>query len=105
MNILERIDTVLNEGTWSVPNTHQKAKSLQKIMSKKMTKKDIDKLNKLIGDDDFYDELDDAIRNDTSDIRNFIATWLEDNWLKNSDIKWEGKSLDIIKQIITKYRS
>jgi len=98
----------LQEGTWDNPDSIAKAKKLAKTMSKPIPKKDYaSTLSGLIGDDDLYDRIEDAVRKDDpqdTDVRWLIADKLKE-WLKNLDqfIKpWNPQAIKIVKQIANK---
>lgn len=64
MDIIDKIDMMIDEGTWATPKTNIQKKALNKLMMKPISAKDApDVLYDLIGDDDLFDELDE-LKND-----------------------------------------
>jgi len=106
----------LNEGTWAVPNTVKKAQELQKIMRKPINVIDAKrKLWNIIGDDNFYDYMEDAYRETDADygdedVREYIADWIYRELVdpkapeKKWHVDWEDGVSDILKKITKKYR-
>lgn len=45
-------------GTWAFPNTEEKVEQFKKLMEKKVTLKDMDKIYNILGDDSLFDILD-----------------------------------------------
>jgi len=119
MNIEDKIFKFLNEGTWNVPSTLNKAKELQKLFNKPILAKNAEKdLYSLIGDDDFFDELDNLkSENPEGDIRTNVAHWLKYNWISKMDPKtgnfkkgygswdsnWEQEAFNVLENIIKKW--
>lgn len=111
MDILERIDKYLNEGTWASPNTKKKAKELEKLMRSPMTPPEAKKkLYNIVGSDDFHDRMNDTFRKEdqNKDVRWFIADWIKNNWLtqagQNSFVRtWDKDAYDIVKKVVDKY--
>ena len=54
----EENDNVINEGTWALPNTKEKASALIKLLDKPLYVEDEEKLYDLIGDDSLFDKID-----------------------------------------------
>lgn len=87
-------------GTWALPNTLEKAKKLQIILSKPlMTKDATDKLYHLIGDDDLFDQIISLKKEigNQYDVRSITIKYLR-SFLENS-YNWESNSLRICQKI------
>jgi hypothetical protein len=69
----------LNEGRWSTPTTpEQKAKLKALLDNPLLAKNAINKLYNLIGDDELFDLIDDAISEDpTTDVRAIVNKFLK----------------------------
>ena len=96
---------IILEGTWAVPDTLKKAKKLVQILNKPLLKKYSDRLYDLIGDDDFYDNLNDTIRDndDDQDISAFVRNWIKSEWLLNLDnngwsSNWDDRAISYLKK-------
>ena len=85
----------LKEGTWAIPNTQKKYNELKKLMKRpiilgKDAEKATDKLYNLTGDDDLFDQLEDAADNDAKGdarpyVKEFLKLWAKE--LKKKGIK------------------
>lgn len=113
---LDKQDTkILTEGMWQFPSEKNVAERLRHIMKRPITKSDIlDKgiLGGIIGDDNFYDAIEDDFYESDRDMRDiiqsYIKTWVEDYELyhkdpQNSKWKWyieiEPEAIEILKDI------
>ena len=107
----------LNEGVWSVPNTKKKVKEFEKVMRSTLTKKEsFRKLYNIIGTDDLYDSIEDAIRDsdnniDTKDVRWVVIDWIWNNWVgpnapnTNWLVQWESDVWEEFSKIVKKYKN
>ena len=85
MDIIDKIDKVLEEGTWGLANTRLKVEKLEAIIdglkAKGFAIVNIEKVQKqvmdLIGDDEAFDDLD-AFGEEAKAIR--VAKVIEKNW-------------------------
>jgi len=85
----------LKEGTWAIPNTQKKYNELKKLMKRpiilgKDAEKATDKLYHLMGDDDLFDQLEDAADNNAKGdarpyVKEFLKLWAKE--LKKKGIK------------------
>lgn len=100
-------ESKLNEGTWSLPNTKDKAQELVDLLRKDIYKKDVQKLYDLVGDDSLWDDIEtrryNVPVNDLVEkyVGNFIDNYLDDNskgWTKDSGWKEEW-NIDSLKQL------
>lgn len=95
----------MTEGTWSLPNTKQKAMKLKKILSKPLSaEKAGDVLYDLTGDDSLYDMFDELIADGEGkdDIRYMVVDkvkkWVKD-FEKDPSLFKDGFDKDAIKII------
>lgn len=106
----------LNEGTWSLPNTKDKAQQLVGLLRKNLYKRDTQKLYELIGDDNLWDDINarryDVPINDLVEryLGSFINDYLTDNpkgWTKDSGWKeeWDIDSLKQLAPIVKRFIS
>ncbi|WLQ14298.1 hypothetical protein O5O45_31765 [Hahella aquimaris] len=88
-------------GTWSQPNTEEKAAKLERLMAKPLLKKDAsDTLYHLTGDDDLFDFFEEF--EEDADVRLLVRFHLEralDN-LHLSYVTWDEAAIAICKRII-----
>ena len=82
---------ILAEGTWSAPQTIEKAQKLLALLKAPISAKDAGRVvYNLMGDDDLYDQIDQAKNEDPNeDVRPLIVNKLQ-NWIANLDIEVEG---------------
>lgn len=75
----------LQEGTWAIPDDKHKMRALRTLMKKPLKAKGAEeKLQDLVGNDDLFDEIDWAIKNNPEmDVRIWVMDWV---W-KNLKIK------------------
>lgn len=100
----------LEEGTWSLPNTKEKALELVDLLNSPLYVEDIDKLYHLIGDDELFDEID-VLKNQhfkgmiNENVKAKIAEFI-DNYVKDPQSfrdKWDEDSLKILKEYCKDY--
>lgn len=97
---------VLNEGTWSSPNTVDKALALHKLMQRPIpANKASDLLYDLIGDDDLFDSIHEIETQDdpTDDARHVIQHHIQ-KMIRNFDpndwkSEWDADSIRILQDI------
>ena len=103
-------ETKIIEGSWSCPNTVQKAKELVNLLNKPLPASEAsDKLYNLLGDDKLFDNIEDYENEEGPDydVRFLVKDWIIDNILKNkNDIKWytkfDTKAINILKNALKK---
>jgi len=88
-------------GTWSQPNTVEKARILSRLLAKPLSAKKAEReLFHLMGSDFLFDALYEL--DDDEDARAIVRYHLKltlDN-LQTSRIKWDDKTLDILTELI-----
>ena len=91
-------------GTWNLPQTVQKAKKLQKLISKPLPAKIAeDRLYDLLGDDDLFDQIlsEQEACGDDTDVRFLVETHLR-NFLDNKENAtkpWDKEAFKICQNI------
>lgn len=91
-------------GTWSLPQTVEKAKKLQKLTSKLLPAKiATNKIYNLFGDDDLFDQIlaEQKACGDNVDVRSLVKTSLKkflDN-KENASDPWNTEAFQICKNI------
>lgn len=88
-------------GTWSCPNTKEKAQALEALMSKPLPSKMAqDSLYHLMGNDRLFDRMESL-----SDVRELVASELYDNLneLETYVKPWEPEAIAICKNIVSKF--
>ena len=102
--IYKKKDLSVNEGTWAIPNTIEKAEELKKLFDNPIPLGKCEKMlwNK-IGDDSFYDEilkLKDSKDKDF-DVRPIASKYIS-KWIKEK-IDLDKKAIEILKDIVRKF--
>jgi len=91
-------------GTWNLPQTVEKAKKLQKLVSEPLPAKIAsDELYDLLGDDNLFDQIlsEQEACGDDTDVRFLVETHLS-NFLDNKENAvnpWEEEALEICQNI------
>lgn len=96
----------LCEGTWSLPDTNKKVKKLKSLMKSPINASDLklikDELYNILGDDDLYDNLNDAAEY-ASDLRLTIANYIS-SFLKRNRGLVSSSIADELEKIIAPFR-
>lgn len=84
MDIVDKIDKMIGEGTWATPNTSTQKKQLRVLLSKPLPANTAaDKIYNLVGDDDLFDFIEELKReNGNQDVRGVVTDWLKRNNIK-----------------------
>lgn len=89
-------------GTWALPQTVKQAKELQKLVAKPLPAEIAeDKLAKLLGDDDLFDNLLECKEKGDSDVRILVEFYLKgflDN-KENATQPWDDEAYKICQDI------
>ncbi len=90
-------------GTWSCPNTKEKAEKITRLMSKPLPRKFAeDWLYELMGDDELFDAFQECTNDE--DVRPLVIGCLK-QWLDNLDCffsPWEPEAIELCQKLITK---
>jgi hypothetical protein len=90
-------------GTWASPNTVEKAKQLQKLLTKSLSAKVArDKLYDIFGDDDLFDHITRVEQKygKDYDVRGIVEVCLQDMLCYSGcAIAWDKKTLEICEKI------
>lgn len=102
-----KLRDILNEGTWSSPNTVERAQQLAQLMRKPIrVAVASDVLYDLIGDDDLFDHFYEAEKDGPdTDVRSLVADKLQE-WLKNLEgwrDRWDPQAVKILQQLVKKF--
>lgn len=118
-----KIKEILNEGTWSAPQSLKQAQTLAKLMRKPIPAGNADDLYGLVGDDDLFDQIDETKEKDgpDTDVRYLVAYKLKE-WISKMDFRrkdasweehgdhnfgwrkpWNRKALAILKRIVKRF--
>ena len=117
--LLENNTKYISEGTHYGPQTLAQAKKLASLFSKPLKAKEAEqKLQGILSDDDFSDSLMYTFRlpeaADT-DVRWFVADWLNKNWIKDIPVgktnnsrnswnkDWDIEALKLLRVLCKKY--
>lgn len=82
MNNFKRL---LNEGTWSLPDTHEKKAELKKLLKRPLSAHDSTTLlYDLIGDDKLWDDIHRASKEygPNTDVRHMVTNYLKSNKIR-----------------------
>ncbi len=95
---------LLQEGTWSTPNTVQKARKLARAMESPIGAEEFkDNYSNVLGDDELYDKLSSYQRG--KDVRPAIANHIRFNILGELDrflVDFDPEAIEILRNIVNK---
>ncbi len=102
-----KLKDILNEGTWSSPNTVKRAQQLAQLMQKPIRVENAsDVLYNLIGDDGLFDDFYEAEKDGPdTDVRFLVASKLQE-WLKDLEgwrDPWDPQAVKILQQLVKKF--
>lgn len=99
-----KLRDILNEGTWSIPNTAKKAMELVNALKRPLTPEEARRtLYPLVGDDDVFDLIDEIENKSGPEadvspaVRRFLRSWMKETMMFSKE-RWDPEAVKIVRK-------